>query len=444
MKLTGTYDIKTIENDVVTQHITLKNTIPESVLLGLLKYVFTPSNFGTYDANLKSSYSIDAMTSNNNYIPDLAGNSYQITLISGSGNSLVSGGVYRNALRMNGATGSAKFYNQMTIADAHNTATDFTIEGWIRTTTSVASFNPIFTMSAQNWNSTYPRGLLYLTNNVPAFLTGGVTGGASLYNAITSTLGAISLTNRWYHLAGVHSSTLGNFLFVDGVLAAKEPTYTGLPYVGSGSVTTIWNCLGGYAIGGTTPTYSAYLNGDIDNVATTLSSTKYNGTTVGVKYFEPSVLPHTRCRCYGENISTNSNYRPYQMILCNTAITAPTKFDGAFTDDYTQKGIWVRNGSYNYYNVDLNSQTDVNLLTATVSNNSIKLTVTIPENYAINAWNSLTITDTCAATKSSIGPPSDVENLTYPIISQLNFPSTIIKKRLAKLVLEWTVQLSNI
>jgi hypothetical protein len=431
MKLSGVYDIKIIENGAVAQHVISKNSIPEGVLAGILKYAFSPSNFGTYDANLKCSYGFDAMTIMN-YIPDLSGNNYPVPYISGSGNSIVSGGVYRNALRMNGATGSAKFYNSYSQTDALATAADWTIEGWIRTTTSVpAGQNPIVTYGSY---STYPKGLLFLSNNVPGLVTSNA---GTAYNSIGSQFGAISLTNRWYHLAGVHSSTLGNTLFVDGVLVGINTAQT-QGYTPTG---TTYNGLGGYLMSGIT--VAAYLNGDIDNVAITTSSTKYVGNIIGVKYFDPPVLPHTRCRCYGDNISTNSNYRPVSLILCNNVV-APTKFDGTFTDDYTQKGIWVRNGSYNYYAVDLNSAVDESTLAVTIGNNSIKLTVTLPEHCAMGEWKSITIVDNCIATKTYLGNSGqDLENITYPIVSQLNLPSTVVKRRFAKMIIEWTVQLTQ-
>lgn len=426
----GTYNIQVIdENNSIVQEVSQDNTLMNAALLSLLNNLIIQPKYNT----LSAIFDLVNTDSSGNYI-DITGyagtlkySGYAPTpLTKVSTNPIVlenSGGLYG---------GKASYFNNCYYSHPNiaPTSSVWTQEIWFKTTTT-ATNQVIWQHGHVNaWNSTNIgcKSYLGLNGAYPYF---GTMASAADTRYIIQSPTAIQ-TNRWYHLVGMHHSTYGNYLFVDGVLVAANPTYTqsmvntaggymanDVSYIGAArnQQNTFGNTFTGYL---SLPTLSGF------------GATRSTAGVVGSKYFTPSKLPSIWGRSY-LNEPNSSSYRPATLIL-SPAVTA-NRLDANFTGDYVVTGSPPKSTSQ--YVIDLaNPTSEYTVSVARTNSSTVTLSVMLNENFASGMWDGIYLSDI----HKDRGMINDMYS--YPFISKIKFNTPITKRPKYRMKIDWSISVT--
>jgi hypothetical protein len=417
----GYYKVSVVEDDKIVQSVEGKNAITISAIDGLLNRLFSTSLYSP-SPYLGWSITFDGLDALQ-YYGDIAGTyAYGgMEMVKCSTNAIqIQDGPFNKSAYFDGSTG---YY----ISNFDYSATATTVECWVKISSNIVG--TIIQTGITNTSSMYGKNRLCIDTGVPGIVC--MQGSSSGSNdVLLSALGAISL-NEWHHIAAVRSNSNGSLLFVDGVLAGIH-AYP----LSNVTATTYPGCLIGWGktSSAVPPTWASQIQiftGNIANLALYPYEGIYTGSVVGTRYFNPGKNPLSMGNSLGRFVSSSSSFRP--MLFALSKDTTASRYEGTLLDDCAFCGI---QNDPTAYVIDLTANVPYYTVSITrESTTSVKVTITIKEDFATGEWKSLLMLDYVHRPYGNL--------TTYPKVSKIVFPQPISKRNRSLLVIEWTLSLSN-
>jgi hypothetical protein len=402
----GKFYIEVIDSeDNVIERRKSKNTLMDNFIHSMFTDILGKGQYvQSLDTTLTHSW--DFINPQTDTFADLSGNGHYLYLDAGT--LTETDGIHGDAISLDGSSDRYKF-------DFCNPfLADFTLEGWVRIASNITG--TILQYARMEVVGHKGRAQLLINAGYPEFVT-CTTVGTSFHTLTSPSL--ISF-NKWHHVAGVHSSTLGNFLFVDGVLKVSNVAYTSLPK----SLNT--ETSGYVGVTGTdVSSWENYFTGDIDNVAL-FSSAKYTS------FFVPSVIPHFLNKCCGDGLYDNSNYKVTHMVLSSDSDFRST--DGNRMDDHFYYGV------HNLSDDDVLIPVDVaTTSTVELSDDGHQVKISALSDVLTNTgqFTSVKVLGQCDSSKTN----SEHGDVTYPIISSVELDPPIGKRESTRVRVRWILQI---